>query len=384
MSTGAFSLSDVDKPAGGMFSAADVEPKKYFPGRQFGMEVAKGLGLDAEKIKAAEDKGGQGEGLKEIGNQVMEGLTHFVGSVVKDPFNAVKPIEGAATNFENAVKSGSPGQIVGAVASILGGAKGASKAAEVAGGARESIGTAIHTAEGDLTPGAALAGKIASGAAGAAAGSTVGHEYFGAAVGYKLGPSLLDKIFPESQATAAARDQAAAYLQRAEDLMRRGKEQEALDRKVTAAVRLTERQQAKIPDWKQPSHEVVPQQFGAATPTSGNLAPWANAQLPAPAASATTASGAIQQGSPMPFVSKFTEPVPSRIAEPNSAAPPINKTLVSYSRLRLVEMAKGGDLDALRELIRNPGGIDVKSAVPNSRYLIEANRPTAIYGGPQQ
>jgi hypothetical protein len=41
-----------------------------------------------------------------------------IGAVV-----VLLPITGTARNFENAVKSGSPGQIVGALSSILGGAE---------------------------------------------------------------------------------------------------------------------------------------------------------------------------------------------------------------------------------------------------------------------
>src|SRR3974390_612160 len=71
-------------------------PKKYLPGRQFGMDVARGMGLDADKIAAAEDSGGQGEALKEIGGQILEGLK----SLAKDP---LLPITGTASNFEQAV-----------------------------------------------------------------------------------------------------------------------------------------------------------------------------------------------------------------------------------------------------------------------------------------
>lgn len=45
--------------------------KQYLPGRQFGMDVARGMGLDADRIAAAEDSGGEGEALKEIGSQVL-------------------------------------------------------------------------------------------------------------------------------------------------------------------------------------------------------------------------------------------------------------------------------------------------------------------------
>lgn len=93
-------------------------------------------------------------------------------------------------------------QIVAAMA-----AKPALKGAKVAAGmAREGVGGAIHTAEGELTPSADIAGKVGGGAAGAAIGSTIGHEYLGAAAGYKLGPSLLDRMFPEPDAAASARE----------------------------------------------------------------------------------------------------------------------------------------------------------------------------------
>src|SRR5579859_8577 len=121
--------------------------------------------------------------------------------------------------------------------------------------------------------------------------------------------------------------------------------------------------------------------FGNATATDASSA----SSLPTrPLPSA----GDIPQGNSTPFgqpqlVSKFTPPESGRIQAPNSPAPAINKTLVSYDRRLLVEMAKGGDLNALRELIRNPGGIDVATAVPNSKYLLEGNQPTSIYGGPK-
>lgn len=82
--------------------------------------------------------------------------------------------------------------------------------------------------------------------------------------------------------------------------------------------------------------------------------------------------------------SGWAPPEPAKIVSPLSPAPPINKTLVSYDRQLLVHMARGGDLNALRELIRNPGGINVSEAVPNSKYLMEEGRPTNIYGGPEK
>ena len=70
-----------------------------------------------------------------------------------------------------------------------------------------------------------------------------------------------------------------------------------------------------------------------------------------------------------------------RIVDPNSPAPAINRTLVSYPRDVLAALARSGDVDALKELIRNPAGIDVNQAVPGWRYLIEPGQ-TRVYGGP--
>lgn len=81
----------------------------------------------------------------------------------------------------------------------------------------------------------------------------------------------------------------------------------------------------------------------------------------------------LPAGSPTPF--KGT------IVDPKSPTSPVNVTYTSYPRQALVQLANRGDLDALRELIRNPGGIDVQQAVANARYLIDMGA-TGPYGGP--
>lgn len=58
------------------------------------------------------------------------------------------------------------------------------------------------------------------------------------------------------------------------------------------------------------------------------------------------------------------------IVDPNSPAPALNRTYQSYPRQLLVSLANRGDVNALRELLRNPGGIDVQQAVPNAGYLL--------------
>jgi len=140
-----------------------------------------------------------------------------------------------------------------------------------------------------------------------------------------------------------------------------------------------ETQQAKL-DAAAAKNAPAPSPFAGATSTTS---PLGNLKLPEPGASATSATGGLPEGSPTPFVGKFTTPEASKIVSPLSPPPSINRTLVSYDRQLLVHMARGGDLNALRELIRNPGDIDVATAVPNSKYLMEAGAPSRIYGGPE-
>lgn len=73
----------------------------------------------------------------------------------------------------------------------------------------------------------------------------------------------------------------------------------------------------------------------------------------------------------------------SPIYGPESPAPPINKTYVSYSAKDLVALAKKGDLNAVRELIRNPRGVDL-SSIPGVSYLMEPGRRGVVYGGPSE
>jgi len=74
-------------------------------------------------------------------------------------------------------------------------------------GARAAIGEAIHTPEGKLTPAAKLTSQLGAGGIGAVAGGALGHPEIGGVIGYKAGPFMLDKAFPEPAATVAARNE---------------------------------------------------------------------------------------------------------------------------------------------------------------------------------
>lgn len=73
---------------------------------------------------------------------------------------------------------------------------------------RGNIGASIHTPEGELTSGAKGIAQATGAAAGAAGGHLVGGPVgaaAGGAAGFSLGPTLMDKIFPESPQTIQAR-----------------------------------------------------------------------------------------------------------------------------------------------------------------------------------
>lgn len=196
----------------------------------------------------------------------------------------------------------------------------------------------------------------------------------------ELPENVLRKIVsPPDEVTQAMKAQAGEAA--ASDLEKQMSEVETARQKELAAQerlknidaqsRMTrERQQAALDAQaaKNAPKPAAPSPFGNATPTNVSIG---DLKLPEPGA-VTSATGELPKGSPTPFVSKFTEAEPSRIVTPLSPAPAVGRTLVSYDRNLLVHMARGGDLNALRELIRNPGGIDVKTAVPNSKYLLEA------------
>jgi len=127
----------------------------------------------------------------------------------------------------------------------------------------------------------------------------------------------------------------------------------------------------------------APSPFGNAVSTDPvSISSLGQSQMPAVAGAGLPQGNATPFGQPK-FVSKFEAPEPSRIANPNSPAPAINKTYVSYPGDLLVELAKKGDLNAVRELIRNPRGININD-IPGVRYLIEQGRPGAVYGGPKE
>jgi len=67
-------------------------------------------------------------------------------------------------------------------------------------------------------------------------------------------------------------------------------------------------------------------------------------------------------------VDKFQIPEKSKIVSPDSPPPDLKTTYQSYPRAKLYQMGLAGDVEALRELIRNPGGYPLP---PNAKFLLE-------------
>jgi hypothetical protein len=355
----------------------------YLSGRKFGMEVAKGMGLDAERIKAAEDRYGQVAAIHEIGTQVLHGLKGLM-------YDPLMPVTGTASQFEQAVRSGSPGQIVGALAGILGGAEApegaripgravetARTVAKAPGEAREAVGARIHTPEGELTPGAQRASEVAGGGMGFAAGHAVGGPIgggIGAAAGARLGPSLVERIFPEPKTLTQMREQAARYQQLADDLMQRGKEQEALDRKAAAEQLRTERAETRAraattsktvlgPEAPPPRGALE----GMQGTTPGEVAGLPTRDLPRGSASPFEGAVSTRPEAPAPtFVSKFEKPGKGRIVSPESEAPQTRVTYQSILQKDLLPLVRTGDRLAIQEWQRR--GLPLPE---NVRYMIE-------------
>jgi hypothetical protein len=116
---------------------------------------------------------------------------------------------------------------------------------------------------------------------------------------------------------------------------------------------------SSVPPPPEPPPSPFPGAISSATPVG-------NAKLP-PAPPSVPAS----EPAPLQTVPKFTKPSapePGKIVAPESSPPPIPVTYQDYPRERLYEMAKGGNIPAGLELIRNPGKFKLP---PNFKYLIE-------------
>jgi hypothetical protein len=284
---------------------------------------------------------------------MMSGLSRFIDSFIPGTGNANELSQNTAKDLKEGNIEGVTGTVTGLAAQA------ALARSMMKGGGSGVLSRAAYTAEGELSP---LAKSLLH-------PQTLPETLF-----RKLVPPPDTPTFPGASQPLAED----FYANKAKDLMTREAQQRTLDTRARVEIARTAREAA--------ANAPEPAPFGGATSTSTiSLQDLLKQQsaLPAAGEGTTSATGTLPQGNATPFVSKFTPPEASKIVTPGSAAPPINKTLVSYPRTQLVEMAKKGDLDALRELIRNPGGIDVRSAVPNSRYLLEQNRPTSVYGGPQ-
>lgn len=370
MSSGAFTLADVDKPSKGRFSSADIGSSDLGEGT-----------VSSNKLEHAVGRALQGAGLPTSVANIPDWFKHLTGSA-KDSEPWWSPVS-------KAVKEPTQENIVGAVPFI--GPMSVSMAKDAKEGNYMDASATMMGALSLLK----MAGQVKPGTTAMKSQIADAHDSIQSVLkqtsGHSLTASMLQQLLPEAQETkfygnteiAAGNATASELESKMKDVeTARQKELAANERlkNLDAQSKMTRQRQQDLLDTKAAKNAPQPSPFGNATPTNVSIG---NLKLPEPGGT-TSSTGTVLQGNPTPFVSKFTSPEPSKIVSPLSPAPPINKTLVSYDREILVHMARGGDLNALRELIRNPGGIDVPNAVPNSKFLMEENRPTEIYGGPKK
>lgn len=283
-----------------------------------------GMGVEAKQA-AAEQSGAADARRKAQG----AGLVYRTAAAAVSPIANVEGMEQAAEQGDTSGVIGhmAAGQTMAASPLIAEGAVRGVKAAVPAGweSATNALRPRIFTPEGGLTPWA----------------DAITHPT-------KIPEQLLKTVIKEDPAAVAARNESAAYEQKAQDLTRRGREQAALDMKAAREAKATAK---NVPKPNPPSP------FAGMT---SSATPIGKAELPA-----------VPQGNPTPFptVAKAGQQAPkSLIVEPGSKPPDLKVTYQSYPRSVLYEMAKSGDIEAGKELLRNPAGF---SLPPNFKYLIE-------------
>lgn len=181
--------------------------------------------------------------------QSASSLGHLGLSVLKDPLNAGKAVEGIATGLEDAgrdvyqgLKHHDPRSVAhgtGAVAGILGpqmeGSKKTGAAVESARNAGPSVGLALRTEKGTLKPTV----KAASRFVGAGLGHATSIPGMGEVGGFIMGPSIADALVPDRPFDIPTRGKSVGapmpladdfYAKKAADLEARGRQQSALDR----------------------------------------------------------------------------------------------------------------------------------------------------------
>lgn len=261
-------------------------------------------------------------------SQAMTSTGEFMEATAKDPFTPITSIasgiEGAGKDVWSGIKRGDPRQVAAGTGTVTGVGGALEAGAEdwpgynkyrlnegISRMGREDMG------RGAIKPGlktaAQVGGATAGGVGGYAAFPT--HPYApvsGGALGYRVGPSLAEAIFPKSKApvssggslpsaeefyeergtdilrrekdqrlvdkmraqeekaTAATRgeggtqpDAGEFYQHRGEDLMRRGREQEALDRKARLATAMSTGEKGGVtvlPEGKPSAYKLTPEQ----------------------------------------------------------------------------------------------------------------------------
>lgn len=213
--------------------------------------------------------------------------------------------------------------------------------------ARAAIARQLYTADQAFKPGVSTGARVAGGSLGSLTGGTIGSiagpagTYGGAAAGgtagAALGPTVLGKAFPPPPTYPGARLPLAEdfYAARAEELMARGKAQEALDAKFMRQ--------------------------GKAVPLSQSPIPGINA----PVVRRASARSAL---SPTPIITDISNPIDAaRIGSEGRPA--------TWRNQRVEELARRGNRQAIAQT-----ALRGEELPPNARYVMgDPDFPRAVY-----
>lgn len=179
-------------------------------GTQHPVDQAVGEG----KMLAADPIGTIGKAAKQAAMMPVDLANRFV----RHPIDTAKEITGGpqfAEDMSSGNYAGALGTLAGGVAPIFAGspeareaiAEAPGKVADVASGAKESVGNMVRTPEGKLKPIVHQGARIAAGLAGSPLGTG------GTIVGGLAGPAIADAILPQTEVGQMARDTTAAVRQ---------------------------------------------------------------------------------------------------------------------------------------------------------------------------
>lgn len=254
---------------------------------------------------------------------------------------------------------------------------------------RDALGTALRTEEGVLKPSVKTAARVGGAAAGGAVGSVFGAPSGGAVAGGMAGPGVVDIFAPNRPPPAGIAptlpDIGEFYENKAVDLAKRGKEQDALDRKAARDERVAAK--SRVPIVSEGANNVADPRT---TGSEGRPATWKNDALPdmAKRGSRPAIEQLTRRGLPLPENSRYVmgdQDFPRSVSNPREVtrfapdgtairdvANPIAQNPSSRARIQIV-----GEQPAAKVEQPNPQEpLDFGKLPEPGRSLPEVEQPT--------